>query len=224
MPCVSVSGWRGWIAYPTIEGRRTRGELHGPRAISNDKFCTWEVRLYDKDAGELLRSGLVEDGEIGGYWYLDGYTACQILDPRNSEGVDVSFLFPRDGASLRRANPRRYPTERFMFVTKSRQACRILREDLRFYRDDLDRIKGTPAPATERPDWWPRMAGRAPPTRFERELEQRGIATRGQFRWWVRYREKNGLKEALSERHGRIFVIKPKFVEWLAGNHETRRQ
>jgi len=50
-----------------------------------------------------------------------------------------------------------------MFVTKSRQACRILREDLRFYRDDLDRIKGTPAPATERPDWWPRMAGRAPP-------------------------------------------------------------
>ena len=62
-----------------------------------------------------------------------------------------------------------------------------------------------------------------PATRFERELEQRGIATRGQFRWWVRYRDKNGLKVALSERHGRIFVIRPRFVEWLAGNHDIRQ-
>jgi hypothetical protein len=62
-----------------------------------------------------------------------------------------------------------------------------------------------------------------PLTSFVRELKVRGIATPYQVRWWVRSREKNGLTAALSERHGRIFVIRPRFLEWLAGNHEIRQ-
>jgi hypothetical protein len=161
VPCIYVPMWEGY-ACPTFEGRRTRGDpliLRHIREEGGQKIRTWEVRRFDMDTCELLWSGLVEEGRAGGYWYLDGATASQILDRRrNPGGITVTFLFPMDGARLHRSNPKRYPTERFMFVTEARN-CRVVFDDLRFCRADLDQIKGNPETkgdlSSDRRDWLP---------------------------------------------------------------------
>jgi len=51
---------------------------------------------------------------------------------------------------------------------------------------------------------------------FKKEMSDRRLASPGQLEWWLRHRHQNGLAQAISERHGRLFVIRPRFVQWLA--------
>jgi len=61
--------------------------------------------------------------------------------------------------------------------------------------------------------------------RFIKNCERRNLATAQQIRWWLRYRETNGLLDSgavtekrpnPSSRKPRLFVVVPRFVNWMA--------
>jgi hypothetical protein len=65
---------------------------------------------------------------------------------------------------------------------------------------------------------------------FCRECEKRKLATRAQLQWWMRYRRQNGLlssgavverKVNPSAKKAMLFVVRPRFVAWLAASSET---
>lgn len=66
---------------------------------------------------------------------------------------------------------------------------------------------------------------------FIKDCEARKIATRGQLQWWARYRHINNLAAsgALVEKRVHpgssrpmLFVVRPRFVAWLAGQDSPR--
>jgi hypothetical protein len=74
------------------------------------------------------------------------------------------------------------------------------------------------------------LADITPFSEFCRECEKRKLATRAQLQWWMRYRRQNGLLSsgAIVERKvnprakkAMLFVVRPRFVEWLAASSET---
>ncbi len=54
-----------------------------------------------------------------------------------------------------------------------------------------------------------------PFSKFARDCEEKGIATEHQLRWWLRHRKENGLDHAVTEIYGRIYIITPRFVNWM---------
>ena len=64
---------------------------------------------------------------------------------------------------------------------------------------------------------------------FCREAEKRKLATRTALQWWMRYRRENGLLSsgAVVEKRANprskralLFVVRPRFVEWLTNSHQ----
>jgi len=65
---------------------------------------------------------------------------------------------------------------------------------------------------------------------FIKDCEEQGIATEHQIRWWLRYRNENGLisSGAITEKRPNpkshkpmLFVIVPRFVAWMATAQTT---
>jgi hypothetical protein len=67
----------------------------------------------------------------------------------------------------------------------------------------------------------------SPVASFIRECERAGTATEQQIRWWLRYRNENGLlaSGAVVEKRANpksrkpmLFIVRPRFIAWLANN------
>jgi len=65
---------------------------------------------------------------------------------------------------------------------------------------------------------------------FARECEKSKIASKSQLQWWLRYRKDNGLlasgavvekKISPTSKRPLLFVVRPKFVEWLACSNQA---